>query len=72
MLLRHFFAMRTSDQLFRINDEADSPAISSSFCVMLFWYGHKFQVYQELYTVIDYSVFGRFVNPNFDFANDFR
>jgi len=42
--------MRASDQFFRIDDEADSPAISSPFCVMLFWYGHKIQVYQELFT----------------------
>jgi hypothetical protein len=63
MLLCPALAMRTSNQLFRVDDEADSPAISSSFGVMLFWYGHIFLINQELITVIDYSVFERFVNP---------
>jgi hypothetical protein len=71
MLLCHFFAFGTSDQFFRIDDETNSPAISSSFGVMLFWYGHRILRYQVLFTALDYSVFERFVNPNFVFANDF-
>ena len=57
--LHRFLAMRTSDQNFWIDDEADSSAVPSSFGMVLFWYGHIFVSAKNL-IYIEFYIFVRF------------